>query len=125
MGRRQCCCQGCELGSDDFSKRSDGPVPEHDPKWKDIAETWEFDHGHLVSSGEGPIVTRIRRHRRAKQPPAEKLFNYVVYFKAVNLGHPSQENPNLIDEFGVIIRYQDSSNFDWVKFELNATGTAV
>ncbi len=126
MGRRRCCCLvGCELDTDDFDDRSDGPVPGDDPKWIDTGGNWEFGGGHLVSTDEGPVITRNRKHRKAKQPPAERTYNYVVYFEAVNLGHPSEESPDLIDEFGVIVNYTDTNNFDWVKFTLDESGLAL
>jgi hypothetical protein len=79
MPDRRCCCTqpGCELGSDNFDDREDGPVPEDDKKWKVLDGEADFDDGTVIV--DGILATRICH------PAAYPLGSFWSKFKLIDL----------------------------------------
>lgn len=53
----QCCCLGCELGSDDFNRANENPVTGN---WHELSGNWGITSNFLTSNGAaGKLATKI------------------------------------------------------------------
>lgn len=105
-GSKYCCCpEKCLIGSDDFNRSDSDSLGS---KWVEKTGDWDISSNTLVSPTDGVVLTSFRQGR-----PRGVTYNYLF-------------SVDLLDDtgpWGVICKYTDANNYDWV--ELTQSGTEI
>lgn len=110
MGRRRCCCGGCEIGEDDFN-RADNADPG--PLWSEEgAADWKIESNHLQCVTEGPLITTLRQPE-----PIRTDADYTVKFWFTLRTFPSSGTKT----WKVICGYRDTSDYDYIELVYDAS----
>jgi len=99
----RCCC-GCLIGTDNFDRADSTDLGS---KWSEVSGDWEISSNHLKMITEGPVITT---NQAATKGP-NGYYNVIVEFQLVNIG----TGPGQTSDYGIIVGYQDATNFDWVR----------
>ena len=106
MATRRCCCGGtlpsCIIEQDDCNRDNSTSLGS---KWVEKTGDWEIDTNTLIAVSDGIVLTSARQVK-----PIGTKYNYSIEVTMLT---------GSVTSWGIICKYIDNSNFDWIDLTLD------
>lgn len=107
MPTKRCCCRplpSCIIASDDFNRVDSTSLGAN---WVEKTGNWEIVSNELVAISDGIVLTSARQTK-----PVGTKYNYNIEVDMIVGG---------VTSWGIICKYIDNNNFDWIDLTLDGT----